>query len=257
LMMCKLLKDGEEMPSDAVCKWIDEGETYYLQKRAVPRTERTPEGDSITNRLPGYAGPSRGVWTLSPNVFCKAKSWNEGLITEPTTIRWINKNVPSVPTEPLLYDWIDAEWNRSVMISKRIPGKTYLEAWPDLTRAQKLHVADQVAIHQKALSEMTSDYVETVQGTGVPGCWSLRLREDALPQWKHRIEPRVHRKDYEAFEKRNDENYGVTVGHPGIGEPLVLQHPSVTPEHVLVTTPSGPEEMPKVTGITDWGGVGT
>ena len=126
-----------------------------------------------------------------------------------------------MPTEEIIYDWVDPEWNRTVMISKRVPGKVYQDAWPGLTTQQKLQVADQVAIHLKALSEKTSDYIETVLGTGLVGVWSLRVRE-ALPFWKPRLEPRVHRDDYEAFVKRRDGRLGIDMVALGVGEPFVL-----------------------------------
>ena len=206
-------------------------------------------------RLPEFYGLSRGIWNLSPNVFCKAKSWVEGLTTEATTIRWVNEHVPSLPTEKVIYDWVDAEWNCTVMISKRVPGKTYQEAWKGLTKQQRLAVADQVAGHLKALSEMTSDHVETVQGTGLVGEYSLRVREP-LPAWKPRLEPRVTREDYEAYAKRNNDAMGFEMELPDQGEPLVLQHPDCSPGNFLVTTPEDPNEMPKVTGIIDWERVG-
>jgi hypothetical protein len=238
-----------------VCSWSDNGAIYCLQKRSTPRVDRDPDGDFLATRHPNYYGVSRGIWNFSPNIFCKVKSWIEGLTTEATTIRWINKNIPSVPTEEIIYDWVDPEWNRTVMISKRVPGKTYQDAWPGLTTQQRLLVADQVAIHLKALSEKTSDYIQTVQGTGLVGEWSLRVRE-ALPLWKPRIEPRVHRDDYEAFIKRRDDHLGIGIVAPGVGEPFVLQHVDCNPTNFLVTTPSDPDQMPKVTGIIDWEAVG-
>ena len=102
---------------------------------------------------------------------------------------------------------------------------------------------------------MTSDYFETVQRTGLIGEWSLRVRE-ALPLWKPRIEPRVSREDYDAFVKRRNGHLGIEMVAPGIGEPLVLQHRDCTPTNFLVTTPSDPDQMPKVTGIIDWERVG-
>jgi len=141
------------------------------------------------------------------------------------------------------------------MISKRVPGKTYQEAWKGLTKQQRLAVADQVAGHLKALSEMTSDHVETVQGTGLVGEYSLRVREP-LPAWKPRLEPRVTREDYEAYAKRNNDAMGFEMELPDQGEPLVLQHPDCSPGNFLVTTPEDPNEMPKVTGIIDWERVG-
>ncbi|CZR56309.1 uncharacterized protein PAC_06197 [Phialocephala subalpina] len=255
LMICEILLDETNITPDIVCSWKDTGIVYCLRKRLTPKTNRDPEGDFITSRHPKYYGASRGIWNLSPNVFCKAKSWVEGLTTEATTIRWINNKVPSIPTEKVLYDWIDPMWNRTIMISERVLGKTYQEAWPSLTMHQKLSVADQVAKHLKALSEMTSDYVETVQGTGLVGAWSLRVREP-LPFWKPRVEPRVSRDDYEAYIKRQNDSYGIKIIAPNIGQPLVLQHSDCNPTNFLVTIPSNIDDQPIVTGIIDWEGIG-
>lgn len=176
-MLCKGLSEGEEVPPDAVCSWNDDGTTYILKKRSVPRVDRHPEGDFLAGRYLDFHAVSRGVWILSPNVFCKVKGWVGGLTTEGDTIRWVNKNVPSIPTTNLIYEWVDAAWNRTIMLSHKAPGMMYDEAWPKLTEQQKLAVADQVAGHLKALSEHTSDHIETVTGGGARGCWSLRVRE--------------------------------------------------------------------------------
>jgi hypothetical protein len=122
LMMCEKLEDGP-IPADAVCSWND-GSTYYLRKRSPPRVDQEPEGDFLASKHGDHNGPERGIWTISPNVFCKVKGWVEGFTTEATTIRWLNKNIPSVPTEEIIYDWIDPEWNRVIMITKRVPGET-------------------------------------------------------------------------------------------------------------------------------------
>ena len=246
LMTCQALKDGEDMPPDVVCTWSDSGVTYALRKRNVPRASRDSEGDFRTTRLKRVdLGLASAVWTLSPNIFCKVKSWIEGLTTEADTLRWVNQNVPSVPTEKVIYDWTDPEWNRTIMISHRVPGKSYQEAWSSLTPRQRLAVADQVASHFKALSENTSDYIETVMGTGLIGIWSLRVRE-AKPVWKPLVEPRVSRQDYEAYIRRRDGRAGVTLTAPNLGEPFVLQHFDCNPTNFFVTTPSEPE-LPEVT----------
>lgn len=254
LMICEAHKDkDDEIPSGVVCSWEDCGKTYHLRKRSIPRVNREPEGDFMATRHPDYYGLSRAIWTLSHNVFVKVKSWTEGLTTEADTIRFINKNVPSVPTEKIIYAWIDPAWNRTVMISKRVEGMTYNDAWRSLTTQQKLGVADQVAEHCKALAELTSDYVETVEGGGIAGVYSLRVRE-AFPFWKPRVEPRVSREDYVTYLTRYDDG----VEPPGAQEPLVLQHQDLNPTNFFVSVPSlsNPEEVPKVTAIIDWERVG-
>lgn len=252
--MCEKLEDGN-IPLDVVCSWSD-GATYCLRKRSPPRVDREPEGDFMTSAYAEYNGPAHGLWTISPNIFCKVRGWAEGLTTEATTIRWINQHVPSVPTEEIIYEWIDPEWSRVIIITKRVPGKTYQDSWHGLTTQQKLHVADQIAGHVKALSEKTSDYVETVQGTGIVGEYSLRVREEPRPYWTPRVEPPVSHEDYQAYIQRINGRYGMEIVHPGMGEPLVLQHGDLNPSNFLITTPSNAYEMPKVTGIIDWERIG-
>ena len=241
----------KQIPPEIICSWNDNGIIYYLYKRSAPRLARHPEGDFMAGRHPDYWGVNRAIWNFSPNVFCKVKSWVEGLTTEATTIRFVNKNVPSIPTEEIMYDWINPLWNRTIMISKRVAGMTYQEAWPSLTTQQKLQVADQVAEHFKALAEMTSHYVETVEGSGLKGQHSLRVRE-ALPYWKPRVKPRVPLKDYVAYITRVDDG----IEPPNSKEPLVLQHPGVGPMNLFITIPPISEESPKVTAIIDWEIVG-
>jgi hypothetical protein len=156
-----------------VCSWIDDGATYCLRKRSSPRTNRDPQGDALVGRH-AESRVYRAFWNLSPNIYCAVRTWTEGLTTDAITVRWINKNIPSVPTEEVIHEWIDLEWNRYITISKRDPVSTYFDAWSGLTSQQKLHVADQVARHNKALSVMTSDYIETAEGNSVDGEWSIK-----------------------------------------------------------------------------------
>lgn len=176
--------------------------------------------------------------------------WIEESTTDAATIRFINKNIPPVPTEEIIYDWTDPEWGRSFMLSRRVPGTRYDEAWPRLTREQKLQIATQVAKHLKSLSKPTSDYVETVEGRGMEGEHSLRLRED-LPEWKPRVEPKVSREQYREFLKR-----ARAFEPPSFGEHFVLQHPDLNPTNFFVTIPSNSYEVPRVTAIIDWSNVG-
>ncbi|KAH7333152.1 hypothetical protein BKA65DRAFT_403593, partial [Rhexocercosporidium sp. MPI-PUGE-AT-0058] len=246
-MLCKSVKneDEESITSDIVCRWRDEGVTYYLQRRTTPKGNKAAEGDPEVGRFRFWV--SSAIWNLSENIFCKVKPWTEGMTTEYNTIKWVNQNIPSLPTDEVIYHWVDVEWKRTIMISKRVPGKTYAEAWPFLTTPQKLDVAKQVAGHLKSLSEWTSDYIETVEKTG---------RTRPLPIVTPRVESRVPREEYEKFIKRKNARNGVVVLPPNLGEALILQHPDCNPGNFFVTVPSGPEKMPQVTGIIDWENVG-
>lgn len=245
LMTCKMLKDEEEIDPQAVHSWTDDGKTYCLQRRSSPLARDMAEGDPSVGRWP-FPMLDLSFWALSPTVHCVARAWADGLTTEATTIRWVNKNVPSVATEEVIYEWIDPEWQRYMTITRREPGVACSEIWGDFTIQQRLHVADQIAGYAKALSTMTSDYVETAAGTGIDGRYSIRERE-SVPGALPRIEERVSREDFDAFVKRRDEHIGITLPAPGIGEPLVFQTRYIRRRQVWVTIPSDSSQMPKAT----------
>ncbi|RDL37567.1 uncharacterized protein BP5553_05000 [Venustampulla echinocandica] len=251
LMLCEKVEEGQKVPSDVVCSWSDEGKTYCIRKRPTPRItiDGEPKGDILTGRV--SRGYNAALWMLSPNVFCKVKSWAEGLTTEASTIRFVNKHVPSIPTEEIICEWIDQKWKRTVMLSRRVAGTRYNEAWPRLTIIQRLQVAHEVAGHFKELAKHESDYVETVSGGAIAGQYSLRIRE-TLPAWKPRIESRVSQEDHFEYLKRQDEG----IEPLDADDPFVLQHVDCGPKHFFVTIPTDPLEAPKVTAIMYWEGAG-
>lgn len=173
MIICEKLQIGHDVPSDTVCQWVDNEATYCLRKRSEPKADRTVEGDPESGRVRKHF--TSGVWTLSPNVFCKVMQWTGESTTDATTIRFINTNIRSLPTEEVIYDWVDIEWRRSFMLTRRAPGIRYDEAQPFLTTEQKLQIAAQVAKQLKSLAELTSDCIETVVGRGLEGMHSLRV----------------------------------------------------------------------------------
>ncbi|TVY36640.1 hypothetical protein LOCC1_G006790 [Lachnellula occidentalis] len=174
--------------------------------------------------------------------------WVEGVTTDAESIRFVNKKIPSIPTKELIYDWIDHDWYRWFMLSRRVPGTRFHEAWPQLSAIQKLDVADGYAKHAKALAAFTSEYIETVTGQGVEGMWRLAPRE-SLPDWKPRIEPRVTKEEFQKYLKRS---WGrINVAPPDAGA-LVLAHGDPTAGNIFVAVPEDPEEEAKVTAIIDW-----
>ena len=69
MIICEKLQIGHDVPSDTVCQWVDNEATYCLRKRSEPKADRTVEGDPESGRVRKHF--TSGVWTLSPNVFCK------------------------------------------------------------------------------------------------------------------------------------------------------------------------------------------
>ncbi|KAK0111072.1 hypothetical protein ONS95_001452 [Cadophora gregata] len=254
LMLCKVLEDGCNLPSDTVCSWRDTGDTYYLQRRDDVKDDITTGGDPTAGRL-ANSKFHRANWNLGQDTFCKAKVWVEGLTTEADTIKWVNKHIPSLPTPEIIYTWTDVKLCRTITLTKRVSGKLLRDAWIDLDCSQQHHLADQIANHLKLLSVWESEYIETVLHAGFPcSCgeaWSLRERE-ALPAVIPRLEPRVPREEYEKFVTRRNAHLGITVSPPDFGEPLILQHLQCTPQDVFVEMPTAEGEMPKVTAIFGW-----
>ncbi|KUJ07190.1 uncharacterized protein LY89DRAFT_543952, partial [Mollisia scopiformis] len=138
LMTCEKIESGHDISPNILCQWTDDGSTYCLRKRSVPGSE-PGDGDSEAGHI--YDVNTSGVWTLSPNVFCKTQRWTEGTTTDAESIRFVNKNIPSIPTEKIIYDWIDHRWYRWFMLSWRVPGERFFEAWPQLSLNQRLDVA--------------------------------------------------------------------------------------------------------------------
>jgi len=246
-MTCEKIEPDSNVPLDSVCQWIDDGSTYCLRKRSVPISK--PGSNSNWKEGEIIVGSSRGVWTLSPNVFCKTQRWVEGVTPDPESIRFVNEKIPSIPTEDIIYDWIDHDWYRWFMISRRVSGTRFFEAWPQLSSYQKYSLAESVARHAKSLANFTSEYIETVTGQGLEGRWRLGER-DGLPDWKPRIEPRATREEYKRFLEVRWEKKNVVPPDPGV--PFVLQHRDLVPTNMFVTIPEDPEEKAEVTAIIDW-----
>ncbi|KAG9230698.1 hypothetical protein BJ875DRAFT_545968 [Amylocarpus encephaloides] len=244
MMIAEKLKHGMETPPGVVCTWVDQEEKYCIRKGKTPRPK-----NEVGEYLPLKRDSGRGylVWQLSPNVFCKVDLWVEGITTEAANIRFVNTHFPSVPTEELIYDWVDAEWNRCTHITKTGPGVFYDHAWPNLNMKQRLSVADQVAEHCTTLATMTSDYIQSVQGTGLSGAYCIRKREPAS-YWDPVVEPRVSREDFFKFQTRKYGDLNFTKSK----EPFVLQIGGLGPDAFRVTVPSDTDEMPKVTSIMNW-----
>jgi hypothetical protein len=245
-MTCEKIEPDSDVPLDIVCKWIDDGSTYCLRKRSVPISKPSNSNWKVGEIV---VSPFRGVWTLSPNVFCKTQRWVEGVTPDSESIRFVNEKIPSIPTEDIIYDWIDHDWYRWFMISRRTSGTLFSEAWPQLSSYQKYGLAEKIAKHAKSLADFTSEYIETITGQGVEGKCRLGERED-LPNWKPLIEPRASREEYKKFVEAKWGKKNVVPPDPGV--PFVLQHRDLTPTNMFVTVPEDPEEKAEVTAIIDW-----
>ncbi|KAL3419945.1 hypothetical protein PVAG01_08444 [Phlyctema vagabunda] len=259
LILCHRLDEGNiTIPASAVCSWTDDGMNFYLERRAEPLEGRVPEGEPAPSTYPRGFGTDRGFWNPSPHIRIRSKAWTEGQTTEATTIEWIRKNVPSVPTEDVLYHWIDPAWDRSFMLAKVVDGIPYDIAWHYFTQRQKCDVAEQVAGFAKSLAEHTSDFIETVQGTGMPGQWRLAADRVAYPGWKKRIEARASRDEYKEYYQRRAARLGLVKKIPGLDEPFVLQNRDFIPENIHVTIPkeSDADQRPRVILIVNWDRVG-
>lgn len=105
-MICEKLEVGQNVPFDTVYQDVDDGLRCCFRKCSEPKAHSTVEGDPEPGRV--FQKSSSGIWARSPNVLCKVMWWAEEL-TDAATIRFISKNVASLPAQELMYDWIDQE----------------------------------------------------------------------------------------------------------------------------------------------------
>lgn len=83
----------------------------------------------------------------------------------------------NIPAPKQICDWVDQN-GRHFTMTERIQGQTLEQAWPSLSEAQKISIADQVAQVRKQLrSNFTSTTIQTIdQGPCYPGLLFLDMK---------------------------------------------------------------------------------
>ncbi|KAK3901215.1 hypothetical protein C8A05DRAFT_45088 [Staphylotrichum tortipilum] len=173
LMVSEQSYRAESIPADAITHWQDD--------------ESSLDGDIQTDRV-HTGGTSAAVWCLGENTFCKAHAWIEGVELEANNIRFVAEKAPEAPIPEVIHTWIDRDLNRTFLLAKRVNGQTMDKAWPRLSLAQRVQIADHVARCCIALATNTSPRLETVTGCGVTNeSWLMETMPESHPTWRPRI----------------------------------------------------------------------
>ncbi|KAF9250476.1 hypothetical protein DTO006G1_5298 [Penicillium roqueforti] len=90
-----------------------------------------------------YGASQRGVWTIGSDVILKDRP-DEGLKAK-VEVKILNylATHTDIPVPKVLRDWVDHD-GRYFVMTERISGQTLEEAWPSLSKPQKVAIADQV-----------------------------------------------------------------------------------------------------------------
>ena len=172
-----------ESPNAVVASWIgDDGATFYLRKDSVSRpaqdaaeTHKLSQSDRVH-----HAGTNAAAWAFG-GVHIKVKSWIPTLQSEHETIEYVKNS--SIPVPEVIFSWIDDVWDRSFLILRSIPGRTLSQAWPELSKSQKQHIAGRIASYCAQLALSCSTRMETLSGKGVREDYLTKRPESSVPSW--------------------------------------------------------------------------
>lgn len=108
-----------------------------------------------------YGASQRGVWTIGSDVILKDRP-DEGLKAK-VEVKILNylATHTDIPVPKVLRDWVDHD-GRYFVMTERIRGQTLEEAWPSLSKPQKVAIADQVVEVRKQLRSVISPSIECV-----------------------------------------------------------------------------------------------
>ena len=222
----------------AIVNWRDGDSTFYLRQR---NATDLAEGDSAIDRV-HTGGTSAAVWCLGEDTFCKAHAWCEGLELEANTIRSVQEKAPELPIPEVIYSRIDHPLGRTFLITKRVRGQTLERAWPQLSLAQRIQLATDVARFCTLLAANTSPRFETVSGCGV---YEPRLMGDADP-----IHPTFRPRLLGPFTFDAMRAYMTTASAnrpPELDQSFHLYHEDLRPTNIMISGDGN-----SVTGIIDW-----
>ncbi|MCJ1246034.1 hypothetical protein MMC30_003238 [Trapelia coarctata] len=232
-------------PAGALKVWNDGDSTYCIRPNPEPIQTRLPPSGASADKFFDCAKQAAG-YAFGKSTICKVKSWKEGVSSEAETMKFVQKNAPSVPIPELYYYWVDQAWQRSFLLMRRVPGQPLDDAWEKLTPTQR----NQIAI--ETLAQFTSTRLESVDGQGV--CDSRLLSEfegydEALPKWMPWFHPTY---TAEQLTSRLLEEDGAVP--PSIGKKFHFYHQDLGPTNIFVADPIPDEdsELPLLAALIDW-----
>jgi hypothetical protein len=121
--MCVKANAQEPPPPSALCSWQDGDSIFHLLPRDENLLAASGEGDAAIDRIQ-ECGTGGSVWGIGSEAICKVKGWREDRQLEAATIAFVRDNCPSVPLPQVLYSWIVEPIYRTLLILKRVHGRT-------------------------------------------------------------------------------------------------------------------------------------
>lgn len=172
LMVCERIAAGASAPSDAITTWKDgHGVDYCLR----PQTPRLPVPEY--NDANGPAIPwnwSSGIFEIGHDVLVKVKyapvGWPN---TEGQSMRLVRERAPSVPVPEAIHSWLDKEWDRYFLITRRVHGVLLDHVWFNLSWNDKWQVVRELAAHTKTLAEIKAPLFQNADGSAVADAYLI------------------------------------------------------------------------------------
>ncbi|KIH93618.1 hypothetical protein SPBR_04396 [Sporothrix brasiliensis 5110] len=186
------------------------------------------------------SGTSGAVWAIGGAIF-KAKAWVEGVETEASTLRYVQKHFPSIPTPEIIYDWVDKRTARSFLVLRPAEGQTLQQAWPVLSVPQRQRIAAEVAGICATLTAQTSDILATASGRyGIQDNYLMPERPDDAPSWRPIPFPPLTAKQAGVY-------IPSLMDTDALGAAFQFCHADLSPTNIMVSPTDG-----TVTSILDW-----
>ena len=241
-MVCEQSETAET--SSILARWQDDGKTFIL--REATKDERKPPMSWLITKPVHYAGSCSGDWLFGKDTFCKGLSWLEGMEAEGDIINIVKTRCPNIPVPEVVFNWFDRDWNRSFLITKRIPGRTLDESWTSLSSSQQFGIAKKLAGYCSDLSKITSRRLESA--TGAHGVCDDHLN-DHVPRdhasWKPRFLAPMSADDLSEYLRiRTSQDAQDII--PSVGDTFHFYHGCLSPIDIMVS------EDAEITGILDW-----
>lgn len=237
--------DAEGNPG-IMCRWQDNGKTFILRQQ-IEADRNMPSSRASANEK-SLLGTSWGLWLFGKDSFCKVRSWHDAMEDEKDTIDFVHTCCPTIPLPEVIFSWIDREWSRTFIITRRIPGKTLDRRWWSLTESQRSEIARQVAEYCRDLSRTTSSNLESATKGGLLDYHLNDVAPKNHPSCKMRLVGPYSFDDLNLFLRRRMEHSDQPL--PSFENTFHFYHLLLSPASIMIS------EEGKVTGILDWGSAG-
>ncbi|KAL2362010.1 hypothetical protein RJZ56_005082 [Blastomyces dermatitidis] len=155
--------------SDTVT-WKDDGDNsnYTLMDAPTPRPPTTPLPPNDPYIVLVYdAGDSSAVWSIGHNAFCKVKLIVRGTTPEVATLEFLHSQRTRGFEVPKILHYVECGDRYYLFISK-IPGRTLMQAWPNLNAYWREYYVKAIMEICKNLADWKGHMLAGVDGKSVP-----------------------------------------------------------------------------------------